>query len=553
MELGQVVSGKYRLLRLLGDGGMGAVYEAHHEALGSKVAIKVLHDDLVVKPEIVDRFLQEARVLARISNPHVVRVLDLAVGGGAEPAYIVMELLVGEPLSALLRRERKVPIPRAVEYAEQVLEALAAAHALQVVHRDLKPENIFLTREGDKTVLKVIDFGIAKARSLAGVSANLTVSGALMGTPEYMAPEQAHSADRADARSDLFAVGVLLYEMISGARPVDGEDPRLVAMKVERGEVHPLIHRVPDVPRELAGLVHRAMAPRPELRFESAAEMKTALLAAVAPKRPSAPPPSVAHAGPPPGATQSAPAPRASWMPPAASSGTGTIVGGSAESRPSAAPGAGETDPGDAPLHGGPPPPVAGAEVGYMPPPRAYGQPPRPGRRGSSGMFWMVGTLVLLLGGGVALAFAFTGSAKKPVAATARPAPAPSDSASPAVEPSSSEVAIDTSIPPLPAGPTAVPKAITGPTPRASGGPLPPGPGVPPSASAGPLAPPFGLPPLFPNLLPSGLPNPFPTGAGSGVGPVITIPTAFPDFGFPTDPNGPPPAPSAAPRRRPPH
>ena len=153
---------------------------------------------------------------------------------------MVMELLEGETLLALLERERKLSVGVACEFTLQILEALEAAHALGVVHRDLKPENVFVTHGTRKTTVKLIDFGIAKVRREGG--AELTIAGVTMGTAEYMAPEQAFSADKVDARSDLYAVGVMLYEMLSGTRPVTGDDPRVIAVKVERGEIKPLVH-----------------------------------------------------------------------------------------------------------------------------------------------------------------------------------------------------------------------------------------------------------------------------------------------------------------------
>src|SRR6202142_827568 len=200
---------------------MGSVYEAHHAVLGTRVAIKVLHADLARRTGLVERFLQEARVAAQIRNPHVVQVTDVDRTSEGQ-AYIVRELLEGEPLSSVLERQAKLPIPTACDYTLQVLSALEAAHALGVIHRDLKPENVFLTFAGGKPVLKLIDFGIAKARRTDPQQRNLTVAGVVMGTAEYMAPEQARSADQVDARSDLYAVGVMLYEMIGGARPVSG-------------------------------------------------------------------------------------------------------------------------------------------------------------------------------------------------------------------------------------------------------------------------------------------------------------------------------------------
>jgi serine/threonine-protein kinase len=288
IDIGSVVNGKYRLVRILGDGGMGSVYEALHAVLGTRVAIKVLHPELARRTGLVERFLQEARVAAQIRSPHVVQVIDVDRTPDGH-AYIVMELLEGEPLSGVLDRQRKLPVSTACEYTLQILEALEAAHSLGVVHRDLKPENVFVTFTGGRPVLKLIDFGIAKARRLDARQKNLTVAGVVMGTAEYMAPEQARSADTVDPRADLYAVGVILYEMIAGRRPVrgdTGEDARVVALKVERGEVVPLVQAAPETPRELAGLVHHAMAARPEMRFSTATEMRLALLGTISGKRP---------------------------------------------------------------------------------------------------------------------------------------------------------------------------------------------------------------------------------------------------------------------------
>jgi serine/threonine-protein kinase len=286
IDIGSVVSGKYRLVRLLGDGGMGSVYEAQHTVLGSRVAIKVLHPELARRTGLVERFLQEARVAAQIRSPHVVHVADVDRTPEGH-AYIVMELLEGEPLSSVLDRQRKIPVGVACEYTLQILEALEAAHALGVIHRDLKPENVFVTFAGNKPVLKLIDFGIAKAKRTLE-QRNLTVAGVVMGTAEYMAPEQARSADKVDARADIYAVGVMLYEMIAGSRPVSGEDARVIAYKVERGEAVPLLRVAPDTPREIAGLVHHAMAARPELRFATATEMRLALQGVMSARRPAA-------------------------------------------------------------------------------------------------------------------------------------------------------------------------------------------------------------------------------------------------------------------------
>ncbi len=284
IEIGSVVNGKYRIVRTIGDGGMGCVYEARHAMLGTRVAIKVLHPELVRRTGLVERFLREAHVVAQIRSLHVVQVIDVDRTPDGH-AYIVMELLEGEPLSGVLDRQRKLPVAVACEYASQILAALEAAHALGVIHRDLKPENVIVTFAGGKPVLKLIDFGIAKAMRADPRQKNLTVVGVVMGTAEYMAPEQARSAGSVDVRADIYAAGVMLYEMIAGTRPVrsdSGEDARVIALKVERGEVIPLVQAAPDAPREIAGLVHHAMAARPEMRFATATEMRIALEAASA-------------------------------------------------------------------------------------------------------------------------------------------------------------------------------------------------------------------------------------------------------------------------------
>ncbi len=273
---GSVLSSKYKLLRLLGEGGMGAVYEAEHLVLGTRVAVKILHPDLARREGLMDRFLQEAMVAARIRSENVVHVMDVERTPDGV-AFMVMELLQGESLADTLGRVRRLEEPAACEYARQILSALEAAHSLGVVHRDLKPENVFVTFVGERPVLKLIDFGIAKLKRTEAGAKNLTVAGVLMGTAEYMAPEQAYSADAVDARADVYAVGVMLYEMLAGTRPVSGDDGRLIALKIERGEITPLVRALPGVKPELAGLVHRAMAFRRELRFGSATEMRIAL------------------------------------------------------------------------------------------------------------------------------------------------------------------------------------------------------------------------------------------------------------------------------------
>jgi eukaryotic-like serine/threonine-protein kinase len=530
MQVGQVISGKYRLVRLLGDGGMGSVYEAHHEKLGTRVAIKFLHTELSRHSGLVERFLQEARVAAQIRSPYVVHVTDIdQTPEGA--AYIVMDLLEGEPLSAVLEREHKVPVAVACEYTRQILEALEAAHALGVVHRDLKPENVFVTFLSGKPMLKLIDFGIAKLRQVgAGAAAqkNLTVAGVLMGTAEYMAPEQAFSADKVDARSDVYSVGVMLYEMIAGVRPVSGEDARVIASKVERGEVRPLVHAEPNVPREIAGLAHRAMAARPELRFSSAAEMRLALEGALQGKRP----PTIPLAAPPPDLSKMA-------------AGTGTVMGAPAQALLGAnahANGAAARPPHETAMGRGQPTPVGSAGSTGVPQrapqpisPIHYGAPEHePPRRSRAGAIIGIVLLGLVAVGAIVasqtdlLAGLFGGSSASggdaPTATTpVRPPPVPTPPPGPGT---GSAPAPTDSLAPLV---TPKPPPVPGPNPN----PTPPKPHPTGSASGTPDTPPVPQP--FPIPFPSGLP-PFPMPSGSA----FPFPTTLPSFPIPLPNFGPP-------------
>ncbi len=511
ITIGSVVGGKYRLVRLLGDGGMGSVYEALHTGLGSRVAVKVLHPELARRAGLVERFLQEARVAAQIRSPHVVHVTDVDRTPDGD-AYIVMDLLEGEPLSSVMDRERKLPPPLACDYAMQILEALEAAHALGVIHRDLKPENVFVTLASGKPLLKLIDFGIAKARRTEEQK-NLTVAGVVMGTAEYMAPEQARSADKVDARADVYAVGVMLYEMIAGSRPVTGEDARVIAYKVERGEVIPLLRAMPDAPREIAGLVHRAMAARPELRFPSATDMRRAVEEVVAGKRVGG------------GMAPSMPVPRPASVAPVAPAR------------------AAEVEP---PVNTVRSPPMATA----LQPPTAYGVAPvalaaapvptgpRPRRR--RGLVMALVALPVLIGVGVVgILFATGQCGSAPDAAPVAPAP---PGATSTVAPQALPATTDTrsELPALvPGRPTPAPRPQSSARVSGEGG-------APSAASATPDASapsPLGLPTSFPSTLP-----PFPSGFPAG------FPTSFPGLpsSFPSAFPGWPPMPQPAPTRAPP-
>jgi serine/threonine-protein kinase len=275
VEVGQVLNGKYRIVRRIGAGGMATVYEALHTGLGTALAVKVLLPELARVPTLADRFRREARVSATIKSPHVIQVTDVDQLADGRP-YLVMELLSGQALEQLLIEIKALSRERAVDIGLQILLGLESAHALGVVHRDLKPGNVFLSRQGTEVVAKLLDFGIAKVKASTEFQ-NLTRPGVVMGTPEYMAPEQAFSSDQASVQSDLYSVGVMLYEMLSGKLPAEGDQPLVVAQQVLTGRVRPLQELCPGLPQGLLNLVQRALQPEPSARPESALDMRREL------------------------------------------------------------------------------------------------------------------------------------------------------------------------------------------------------------------------------------------------------------------------------------
>jgi protein kinase-like protein len=276
--VGDVIGGKYRIVRLIGDGGMGTVYEAHHEFLETSVALKFLHADLAKRAGLGSRFLQEARVSARIRSPHVTHVTDVDQTADGSP-YLVMELLHGEPLQQAMDRMGKLPPEQAVDFALQILSGLEAAHAIGVVHRDLKPDNVFIVPGSGGPLLKLIDFGIAKLRASTEFQKGLTRAGVIMGTPEYMAPEQLFAAENVDHRADLYSLGVILFEMLSGRRPADGDEVEAIVAAVVSGNVRHLADLEPGLAPGLVAVVERALRPDRDARFGSALEMRSALAA----------------------------------------------------------------------------------------------------------------------------------------------------------------------------------------------------------------------------------------------------------------------------------
>jgi eukaryotic-like serine/threonine-protein kinase len=268
--IGSVLVGRYRIDELLGSGGMGSVYRAEHVHMRKAVAIKVLHREMTYMPEVVARFEREAVAAGRIDHPNVAAATDF--GRLADGAfYLVLEYVEGRSLRALMKERGKLEAPEALHVARQIAEALGAAHAAGIVHRDLKPENVMLVeREGDPTFVKVLDFGIAKV-SLedTGNQPALTQVGSVFGTPEYMSPEQA-SGVAVDSRSDLYTVGLLLYEMLSGSSPFADDDLVVVLTRQMTMDPPPLPESVP--PGAVA-LVMSLLAKDPDQRIASAEQL----------------------------------------------------------------------------------------------------------------------------------------------------------------------------------------------------------------------------------------------------------------------------------------
>jgi serine/threonine-protein kinase len=272
---GDAISGKYRVERVLGEGGMGVILEATHLQLDERVAIKMLRADLSRDEETVQRFLREAKAAIKIRSEHVVRVYDVSALDSGTP-YIVMELLTGTDLDRLVKERGPVPPSDAVDYVLQACEALAEAHALGMVHRDLKPANLFLTHRKDGTpCVKVLDFGITKLAAPPGTNdLGITTTQAIFGSPKYMSPEQMRSSREVDARSDIWSLGTILYELLSGQAPFVAETmPSLCAM-VLNDPPPPLPVAIPDA---LAAVVLRCLRKNPDHRFLDVGELAQAL------------------------------------------------------------------------------------------------------------------------------------------------------------------------------------------------------------------------------------------------------------------------------------
>ncbi len=276
---GTILGGRYRLLERLGEGGMGEVWTAENISIrGAEVAVKVLHGTLARDPDAVRRFRAEAEATVRIRHPNIVRVHDFGESEEGAP-YMVMERLRGESLAARLERDQSIPPAEAVQIVGTVLEALDAAHAMEILHRDLKPENIFLAEEGDAVQPKILDFGVAKFLGDDAERVRMTRTGALIGTPAYMSPEQSRGETAIDLRSDVWAMGVILYELLTGRLPYEASNYNAMLIRIATESHTPVRDLVPTLDPVLASIVERAMARRPRDRYASAGAMLTALRA----------------------------------------------------------------------------------------------------------------------------------------------------------------------------------------------------------------------------------------------------------------------------------
>jgi serine/threonine protein kinase len=279
---GEVLDGKYRIERLLGEGGMGAVAKATHMLRRAPVALKFMSPAVLALQGAVERFVNEGVAASQIDSDHVVKVFDVGRLPTGAP-YLVMEFLDGSDLGQLLAAAGgRIDGPRAVHFALQILRALQTAHASGIIHRDMKPSNVFvINKDGEPDFVKLVDFGISKVRSddPSGRSANLTRTNSALGTPLYMSPEQARSPRDVDHRADIYSVGAILYELLSGRTPYIAESGEYteILFKIFTTDPQPLQQLRPDVPEGLVQIVHRALARDANLRFGSASDMAEAL------------------------------------------------------------------------------------------------------------------------------------------------------------------------------------------------------------------------------------------------------------------------------------
>lgn len=531
--VGLLLGGTYRVVRLLGRGAMGAVYEARHEALSRTVALKVLAPEISAQPRAVQRLEREAQAAAQLGHPNIVPVTDFRAVPG-EPAFLVMEYLQGKSLEQVMQESGRLGPSRVASMGIQVLDALAVAHRAGIVHRDIKPANLMVTAiPGAGEVVKILDFGVAKVTESHG----LTRDGVLIGSPLFMAPEQAFH-DVIDGRADLYALGATLYYAIAGVPPLEADSlPRMLSKLKDEAPV-PLAQRCPQVDPALGAAIDRALLKHPDTRYASADDMKTALqrfalslspsfsgaqvFALGAMSGPPGPPPSPLSASPsgpygPPPVVASAGSDRYQSAPPAYGSPPGYAPGASGYGPPPT-PGYGPVSAYGHPSHPPAQAPV-GAPMGAMAaavtgapagPPGTFVPPgsshhvgaPGPAAKGSgAGLAMGMALAVLLLAGLAVGAFFFFrdgGAATGPQASTSGATTASAASVAVTAAPSAS---VSVAVVPASTGPT---PGVVPPLPSASRGGTPQ-PVVPPTptASASASVPPAPTPSVVPPVAPT--------------------------------------------------
>jgi serine/threonine protein kinase len=313
---GTLLAGKFRIERLLGTGAMGSVYAIHHEITRHRRALKLLHPEARMVPDLVRRFLNEASAAGRAGNPHLVETFDAGTLPTGEP-YVVMELLEGETLGQTLARERALSAGRAADIVAQAAEGIEAAHRAGIIHRDLKPDNLFLTTHEGRPFVKILDFGVSKFLATNLGESTGTRAGMVYGSPAYMSPEQIVGQLDLDARSDVYSLGVVLFQSLTGRLPFDAQNIQVLTARMLTEPPIPIETIRPDLPPTLVHAVKRALATAREHRFATAWAMAEALKPSVRTRagsadldRPTSVPPPRAMALPP-----SVPPPGASLMP----------------------------------------------------------------------------------------------------------------------------------------------------------------------------------------------------------------------------------------------
>jgi serine/threonine-protein kinase len=276
--VGDVIAGKFRIERLLGRGGMGAVFAAHHEFLNQRVALKLVLGSIVQNKEARDRFMNEARAAFGIQSEHIARVLDVGEDGGRP--FMVLEYLEGSDLAHVVEQRGPLPVQEAVDYVMQALDAIGQAHAKGIIHRDLKPANLFIVRGSDgQGLVKVLDFGISKMTNpLAPDSGGMTSTKAMLGSPYYMSPEQLRSSRTVDARTDIWAIGIILHELLTGEVPYKGDNLGELFANILEQDAPPIGTKRGDVPIELQNVVLRCLQRKADFRYGNVWELAKELV-----------------------------------------------------------------------------------------------------------------------------------------------------------------------------------------------------------------------------------------------------------------------------------